>query len=76
MVGVSALAPSSSSSRAVLPELDLLCETDLVVLGEERILADVGEIQANEIFFVALDTLLRHAGVLLLTSGAFARLVV
>ena len=40
--------------------LDLLREADLVVLGEQRVLADVGEIEPDEIFFVALDTLLRH----------------
>ena len=40
--------------------LDLLGEPNLVVLREQRILPDVGEIQADEIFFVALDPLLRH----------------
>ncbi len=41
--------------------LDLLGEADLIVLRQQRILADVGEIEPDEIFFVALDTLLRHS---------------
>ena len=40
--------------------LDLLRQTNLVVLREQRILADVGEIEPDEIFLVALDTLFRH----------------
>ena len=40
---------------------DLLGEADLIVLCQQRILADVGEIEPDEIFFVALDTLLRHS---------------
>ena len=40
--------------------LDLLGEPNLVVLREQRVLPDVGEIQADEIFLVAFDSLLRH----------------
>ena len=41
----------------------LLSKPDFVILGEQWILPDVGEIQADEIFFVSLDTLLRHRSV-------------
>ena len=61
LAGVSALPPPSSSLARRVALLDLLREADLVVLGEQRVLPDVGEIEPDEIFFVALDTLLRHA---------------
>ena len=35
--------------------LDRLGEAHLVVLGEQRVLADVGQIEPNEVFLVALD---------------------
>ena len=37
--------------------LDGLGQADLVLLGEEGVLADIGEIQPYEIFLVALDAL-------------------
>ena len=40
--------------------LDGLCEAYLVVLGEQRILADIGQIQPDEIFLVALNSLFRQ----------------
>ena len=40
--------------------LDLLREADFVVLGEQWVLPDVGQIEPDEIFLVALDTLLRQ----------------
>ena len=40
--------------------LDLLGQAHLVVLGEERVLPDVGQVEPNEIFLVALDTFFRH----------------
>ena len=40
--------------------LDLLGQAYLVVLGEERVLPDVGQVEPNEIFLVALDTFFRH----------------
>ena len=40
--------------------LDLLGQSDLVVLGEQRVLADVGEIEPDEVFLVALNALLRQ----------------
>ena len=41
--------------------LDGLCETDLIVLREQRVLPDVGEIQTDEIFLVPFNSLLGHA---------------
>src|SRR5260221_5513465 len=43
---------------------DLLREANLVVLGEQRILPDVGEIEPNQVFLVALNSLLRHRSIL------------
>ncbi len=59
------LAPAEQLLACRVALLDLLGETDLVVLGEERVLPDVGEIEADEIFLVAFDSLLRHPGILL-----------
>ena len=42
--------------------LDLLSQPYLVVLGQERVLADIGQIEPDQIFFVAFNALLRHAG--------------
>jgi hypothetical protein len=42
---------------SVVSTLDRLGQPDLVVLGEQRVLPDVGEVQADEIFLVALDAL-------------------
>ncbi len=39
---------------------DRLRESDLVVLGQQRVLADICEIQPDKIFFVPLDTLFRQ----------------
>ena len=36
--------------------------TTIEVLGQQWILADVGEVEPDEIFLVALDTLFRHPG--------------
>ena len=60
LVGVSAFAAVEQLLARRVALLDLLGEADLVVLREQRILADVGEIEPDEIFLVALDTLLRH----------------
>ena len=43
-----------------LARFDLLGETDLVVLGEQRVLTDVGQIQPDEIFLVAFHAVFRH----------------
>ena len=42
--------------------LDGLGQPDLVVLGEQRVLPDVGEVEADEVFLVPLDTLLGQRG--------------
>ncbi len=39
---------------------DRLGEADFVVLGEQRVLTDVGEVETDEVFFVPLDTLFGH----------------
>jgi hypothetical protein len=38
--------------------LDRLGEPDLVILGQQRVLTDVGEVQPDEVLLVALDALL------------------
>ena len=43
-----------------LAGLDLLRQADLVVLGEEHVLADVREIQPDQVFLVAFDAIFRH----------------
>src|SRR4029078_3012987 len=40
--------------------LDGLRQTTLVVLGEQWVLADVGEVEADKVFLVTLNTLFRH----------------
>ena len=49
---------SRTGAGLVLPRW--LVRGDLVILGEQWVLTDVGEIQANEIFLVALYALLRQ----------------
>jgi hypothetical protein len=44
----------------LLAGFDLLREANLVVLGEERVLPDVGQVQPDEILFVAFDAIFRH----------------
>ena len=52
---------SASSSRPTGGAgLDGLGEADLVVLGEQRVLPDVGEVETDEVFLVAFDALLGH----------------
>ena len=43
---------------AALPASICLGEADLVVLGEQRVLPDVGEVQPDEVFLVPLDAIL------------------
>src|SRR4051794_37482576 len=42
----------------------LLGQANFVVLGKQRILPDVGEIEPNQILFVPLNSLLRHRSIL------------
>ena len=39
---------------------DGLRQADLVVLGEQRVLPDVGQVEPDQVFLVALDALLRQ----------------
>ena len=64
LAGVRPLAPASSCSRGSVATLDLLRQANLVVLGEQRVLPDVGQVEPDEIFFVPLDTLLRQDPIL------------
>src|SRR5205823_218392 len=41
-----------------VPSLDRLGQPDLVILGEQRILPNIGEIEPDEVLLVALDSLL------------------
>ena len=43
-----------------LAGFDLLGESNFVILGEQHVLTDVGQIQADQVFFVALDAIFRH----------------
>ena len=50
------------AARACVPGFDGLRQPDLVVLGEQRVLPDVREVEPDEVFFVALDSLLGQRG--------------
>ena len=54
------LAAGFQLGAGFVAALDLLGEADLVVLGEQRVLPDIGQIEPNQIFFVALNTFLRQ----------------
>ena len=54
-----------------LAGLDLLGETNLIVLRQQRVLTDIGQVQPDEIFFVALHAILRHR--LLLANSVTSR---
>jgi hypothetical protein len=41
-----------------LTGFDLLGETNFVVLRQQRVLTDIGQIQADEIFFVTIDSVI------------------
>ena len=44
---------------------DGLRETHLVVLGEQRVLPDVGEVETDEVFVVTVDAIFGHLVLLL-----------
>ena len=44
----------------VVAPLDLLRQANLVVLGEQRVLPDVGEVEPDEVFLVPLNSLFRQ----------------
>ena len=45
-----------------LAGLDRLGEPDLVILGQQRVLADVGEVQPDEILVIAVNAIFGHHG--------------
>ncbi len=49
----------------LVARLDGLGESDLVVLREQRVLPDVGEIETDEVFVVAVDAVFGHLVLLL-----------
>jgi hypothetical protein len=54
------LAGGQQVAAGGIAPLDLLGQPNLVVLGEQRVLPDIGQIEPDEIFLVPLDSLLRH----------------
>ena len=59
--------------RGLVAGLDGLGEADLVVLGQQRVLPDVGEVEPDEVFLVALDTLLGQGAPSCRLAGEKAR---
>ena len=43
-----------------LPGLDGLRQADFVVLGQQRVLPDVGEVETDEVFVVTVDAIFGH----------------
>ena len=58
--GCEVVCPVGLPGPGLDPGLDLLREADLALFGQQRILADVGEVQADEVFLVPFDPLLGH----------------
>ena len=46
----------------LLAAFDRFREPDLVVLREQRVLTDIGQIQADQVFVVSFDTIFGHGG--------------
>ena len=67
------LAPGVELGASLVAGLDGLGQTHLVVLGQQRVLTDVREVQADEVFLVALDALLGHRQPFLNSSGVEPR---
>ena len=64
----------------LLGRFDRRGETDLVILGQQPVLPDVGEVETNEVFVIAINattTILRHGGSFVTvpraTRGMFSR---
>jgi hypothetical protein len=55
-----ALAAGVEFLDGFLAGLDGLGETDLVVLGEERVLTDVGQVEPDEILIIPVDAIFGH----------------
>ena len=60
MAGGELLAAGVELVDRLLAGFDRFREPDLVVLGEQRVLPDVGEVQPDEVFVVALDAIFGH----------------
>ncbi len=43
-----------------LPGLDLFGKPNFIVFGEQHVLTDISQVQANQVFFVALYAIFRH----------------
>jgi len=54
------LAARQQITAGAIPRFDLLRQPHLVVLGEQRVLPDIGQVQPDEIFLVPLDALFCH----------------
>ena len=52
------ISPVGQPSPGLDPGLDLLGEADLALFSQQRILTDIGEVQADEVFLVSFDPLL------------------
>ena len=60
LAGVRPLALAAQLQLGLAAGLDGLGQADLVVLGQQRVLPDVGQVEPDEVFLVALDALLRQ----------------
>ena len=58
LAGVRSLPPFVQLGARLVAPLDGLRQAHLVIFGEQWVLPDVGEVQANEVFFVSLYSLL------------------
>ena len=61
-VGGDLLAAGVEGLDRLLARFDRLGETDLVVLGQQRVLPDVGEVETNEVFVIAINAIFGHGG--------------
>ena len=60
--GGDVLAAGVERLDRLLARLDRLRQPDLVVLGQQRVLTDVGQVQTNEVFVIAFDAIFGHGG--------------
>ncbi len=58
--GGDTLAAGIEGLDRLFPGFDRFRETDLVVFGEQRVLTDIGEVQADEVFVVTVDAIFGH----------------
>ena len=60
LAGVSVLAGVVELGERRVAGFDRLREPDLVVLGQQWVLPDVGEVETDEVFLVPIDSLFGH----------------